>query len=287
MSILSNKVRVGTVGITVAAMSLAALPASAAMSPTSGAPSQTGNYEFVDGNGQASKQASIGIVSGGITGAVAGGPVGAVVGMVVGAWLGDRYHRKSVANDTLAAQNHALTASLGRSEEERRGLAGKLDLASQSLTAVQGQRAELDRTVQLSDDIETDVGFRTADASINTLQLAALRKIGALAASLPPGAKVQVDGYADPRGPVTLNDDLSLRRAEAVAVTLEQAGCPQDKLVIAGHGSSSSTSPRGDLDGYAFDRRVTVRLEGAAVAQSVGSTPAVADAAPVAHGLPQ
>jgi outer membrane protein OmpA-like peptidoglycan-associated protein len=158
-------------------------------------------------------------------------------------------------------------------------LAGKLNLASQSLTAVEAQRAELDHTVQLSDDIETDVAFKTATASINTLQLPALRKIGALAAALPPGAKVRIDGYADPRGPATFNDDLSLRRAEAVALTLEQAGVPQDRLMIAGHGAEESTSPRGDLDAYAFDRRVTVRLQSAAVAQqSTGPNSTVADA---------
>jgi outer membrane protein OmpA-like peptidoglycan-associated protein len=268
MSILSNKVRVATVGITVAAMSLAAFPASAAQAAAAGAQQP------------ASKQENIGVFTGLAVGAAAGGPIGAMVGVIAGAWLGDHYHRQSVANHALAARNHDLTASLSRSEEDRRGLAGRLDLTTQSLTATQAQQAELDRTVQLSDDIETDVGFKTADASVNDLQLPALRKIGALAASLPPGAKVRVDGYADPRGPATLNDDLSLRRAEAVALMLEKAGCPQEKLVIAAHGSAQSTSPHGDLDAYAFDRRVTVRLEGTAVAQSTdgqgGPQPALA-----------
>jgi outer membrane protein OmpA-like peptidoglycan-associated protein len=270
MSILNNKVRVGTVGITVAAMSLAALPASATQNAVE----------------PASKQENIGVLTGLAVGAAAAGPIGAMVGMVAGALLGNHYHKQSVANHALAVQNHALTASLGRSEQERRELAGKLDLTTQSLAATEAQRAELDRTVQLSDDIETNVAFKTADASINNLQLPALRKIGALAASLPLGAKVRIDGYADPRGPATLNDDLSLRRAETVALTLEQAGCPQDRLVIEAHGSSQSTSPRGDLDAYAFDRRVTVRLEGTAVAQSTQSGPAVADVTPVAPAVP-
>jgi outer membrane protein OmpA-like peptidoglycan-associated protein len=274
MSILSNKIRVGTVGITVAAMSLAALPASAAPTAVPGAP-QAG-----------SRQETVGVFTGLAVGAAAGGPIGAMVGMVAGAWLGDRYHRQSAANHALAARDHDLAASLGRSEEERRGLAGRLDLATQSLAATRAQRAELDRTVQLSDDIETEVAFRTADASINSLQLPALRKIGALAAALPPGAKVRIDGYADPRGPATLNDDLSLQRAEAVALALEQAGCPQDKLLIEAHGASQSRSPRGDLDGYAFDRRVTVQLEGAAVAQSARPAPAVADATAVTSASP-
>ncbi len=280
MSILSNKIRVGTVGVTLAAMSLAALPASAA---TTAAGTQQ----------HASKQENIGVFTGLAVGAAAGGPIGAMVGMVAGAWLGDRYHRESVASHTLAAQNHdltaqnqALTASLGQSEQDREALAGKLGITNRSLAATEAQRAELDRTVQLSDDIQTDVAFRTADAAVNNLQLPALRKIGALAASLPAGAKVRIDGYADPRGPATLNDDLSLRRAEAVALALQKAGCPQDRLVVAAHGSSQSTSPQGDLDAYAFDRRVTVRLESAAVAQATGSVPAVADATSVAPQSP-
>lgn len=273
MSILSNKVRVATVGVTVAAMSLAALPASAAQTAAN-APQH------------ASKQENIGVFTGLAVGAAAAGPIGAMVGMVAGAWLGDRYHRESAANHSLAAQNEALAASLGHTERERAALAGKLGLASQSLAATEAQRAELDRTVQLSDDIETDVAFRTADASINALQLPALRKLGALAASLPPGDKVRIDGYADPRGPATLNDDLSLRRAEAVALTLEQAGVPQDRLVIDAHGASDSASPRGDLDAYAFDRRVTVRLQAATVAQAGEPVSTVADATPVTSGSP-
>ncbi|HEV2272258.1 MAG TPA: OmpA family protein [Steroidobacteraceae bacterium] len=280
MSILSNKVRVG-LGITVAAMSLAALPASAAQTAPAGAQQS------------ASKQENIGVLTGAAVGAAAGGPIGAMAGMIAGALLGHHYHEQAVANRALAARNHdlaaqnnVLAANLGRSEDERGELAGKLGLANESLTAVKSQRAELDRTVQLSDDIETDVGFKTADASINSMQLPALRKIGALAASLPPGTKVRIDGYADPRGAATFNDDLSLRRAEAVALTLEKSGCPQDKLVIAAHGSSGSTSPRGDLDAYAFDRHVTVRLQGVAVAQSGGSLPAVADVTPVAPRSP-
>jgi outer membrane protein OmpA-like peptidoglycan-associated protein len=277
MSILSNKVRLGTVGITVAAMSLAALPASAAQAAGRAQPA-------------ASKQENIGVLTGAAVGAAAAGPIGAMVGMVAGALLGHHYHQQSVANHALTARNHALavqnqalSASLGQSEQEREGLAGKLSLATQSLASVQTQRAELDRTVQLSDDIETDVVFKTADASINSLERPALRKIGALAAALPAGAKVRVDGYADPRGPATLNDRLSLQRAQAVALALEKAGVPQDRLVIEGHGASQSTSPKGDLDAYAFDRRATVRLEGAAAvaraAGSGGSGAEVADAA--------
>src|SRR5579872_6198558 len=127
MSILGNKVRVG-LGITVAAMSFAALPVSAA---TAASTQQA-----------ASKQENIGVFTGAAVGAAAGGPIGAVVGMVAGALLGHHYHQQSVANHDLSAQNQTLMASLNQSDQAREALAGKLDLATQSLATTEAQRAE-------------------------------------------------------------------------------------------------------------------------------------------------
>ena len=42
---------------------------------------------------------------------------------------------------------------------------------------------------------------------------------------------------------------------------LTAAGVPAGRIVIEAHGKSESQSEAGDLDGYAFDRRVSVRLE--------------------------
>ncbi len=90
-----------------------------------------------------------------------------------------RVSREIAATHTLAAQNRALAASLGRSEAVRRGLSGKLTLATQSLAAAKAQRAELDRMARMSDDIETDVTFTTADASINRLELPSVPSVRA------------------------------------------------------------------------------------------------------------
>ena len=84
-----------------------------------------------------------------------------------------------------------------------------------------------------------------------------LMKLGALAASMPD-VKVRVAGYADPRGSEKVNDELSRRRAEAVAEVLAQAGVAKDHMIVEGHGKAESTSMEGDVDGYAFDRKVTV-----------------------------
>ena len=104
-----------------------------------------------------------------------------------------------------------------------------------------------------------DVNFRTNDDSIAVQTMPPLLKLGALALAVPE-ARVRVAGYADPRGSDAYNDQLSLRRAQAVAAVLASAGVPAERILIEAHGKSEADCGEGDLDGYAFERRVTVRL---------------------------
>jgi len=238
MNTLTTRLRAGTLGVTLATACAAALPAYA-QDGTSGQ--------------SASKQENIGVATGFTVGAVAAGPVGAIVGAAAGAWLGDRYHRQSVSSA-------ALTTDLSKSETERTRLAQNVAQLNGSLAETKARGEKLDQALKFTDEIQTDVGFRTNDATINTQAMPPLLKLGALAASLPD-VKVRVAGYADPRGSDSVNDALSRQRAEAVAAVLATAGIAQDRLIVEAHGKSESTSTDGDLDGYAFDRRVTVRLE--------------------------
>jgi len=240
MSTQTPKVRVRTLGLTLAAACAAALPVHANQPPAG--PSHP-----------ASKQENIGVVSGLAIGAVIGGPIGAVIGGAAGAALGDHYHKQKVKNAELAGD-------LSKSETERTALAKNVTDLNGSLTKSQERAGELDQTVSRTDQLETDVGFRTDDASIDTKSMSPLLKMGALAASMPD-VKVRVSGYADPRGSAKYNEELSKRRAEAVAAVLAQAGMSNDQLIVEAHGKSESTSAEGDMDSYALDRRVTVRLE--------------------------
>ena len=223
----ARALRAPALGLTLAAACAAALPVHAQERAAS----------------TASKQENIGVVSGLAVGAAAGGPFGAVIGAAAGAWLGDRYHRQSTESVTLATD-------LSKSESQRKELAQN----------VNAKKSQLDETVTRTEEIGTDVGFRTNDTSINSLLVPPLLKLGALAAAMPD-VKVRIVGYADPRGSVALNDALSKHRAEAVAAVLAQAGVAPDQVVIEAHGKADSQSTEGDLDGYAFDRRVSVRLE--------------------------
>jgi outer membrane protein OmpA-like peptidoglycan-associated protein len=238
MQALTSKVRSAAFGLALAGS--LALPALACGDPG-------------DERGEGSKAADAGAVAGITVGALLGGPIGAVVGGGAGALLGDRYHRQAKKSD-------ALTQDLGASEAERARLAQDLPQRSGSLAEAQARGEQLGATLQRTDQVGLDVGFRTNDDGIAVQSMTPLLKLGALVAAMPQ-ARIRIAGYADPRGSDAYNDELSLRRAQSVAAVLSSAGVPSERIAIEAHGKAESTSTAGDLDAYALDRRVTVRVE--------------------------
>jgi outer membrane protein OmpA-like peptidoglycan-associated protein len=209
--------------------------------------------ETPDPPGAGSKQADLGAVTGLAVGAVAAGPIGAVVGTAAGALLGDRYHRQ-------AQSRAALVADLERSETQRAELAQNVAKLDGSLLEARAHGAELAAQLGHTDQLGLDVSFRTDDDAVAAQAMSPLLKLGALAASLPQ-AQVCVAGYADARGSEAYNNELSLHRAMNVAAVLTSAGVPRERIVIEAHGKSAAGDADGDGDAYAFERRVTVRLQ--------------------------
>jgi outer membrane protein OmpA-like peptidoglycan-associated protein len=206
----------------------------------------------VEPPGAGSKPADFGAVTGLAIGAVAAGPVGAVVGAAAGALLGDRYHHQA---QTAAA----LTAELRQSEDQRAQLTGNVAALDDALSQAQARGTELAAELAHTDQLGLDVSFRTDDDSVAAQAMSPLLKLGALAASMPQ-TEISVAGFADPRGSDAYNQELSRRRALNVAAVLTSAGVPSERIRIEAHGKDAAP-PDGDLDTYAFERRVSVRLQ--------------------------
>jgi len=232
MNVWTTRLRGPALGLALGTALLAAIPAQAAEKAKS------------------SKPENVGVMSGLVIGAFAGGPIGAVVGAAGGAILGDHIHRKDV-------KNAQLTASLSKSEVEKQQLMADL---SQAMAHGEKLGQELDETVGKTRDLEAAFAFRTNDSKLSADDVARLQKIGTLAGALPQ-VKVRVSGFTDPRGTEEFNAALSQKRADSVAGVLSAAGIPADRIVIEAHGEQDSNSADGDLEGYAFERRVTVRIE--------------------------
>ncbi|MCC6170849.1 MAG: OmpA family protein [Gammaproteobacteria bacterium] len=185
-----------------------------------------------EASARASKPESVGVAGGFAVGAAAGGPIGALVGAAAGGWLGDRMHRES--------RDHAAT-------RER-------------LAAADRRAAGLSMHLM----------FRTADAQVRVDDEPLLAQFAALATAMP-AATVHVTGFTDPRGSARYNAALATERASGVAARLIDAGVPADRLVV-GAEIAEPLDPAAavDLDGYAFQRRVTLRIQAPATTTQGG-----------------
>ena len=74
------------------------------------------------------------------------------------------------------------------------------------------------------------------------------------------GMLIRVEGFADARGNVEYNAQLSADRALAVQDALIRAGVPSGRIVLDSYGEQFSRSDESDLDGLAMERRVELSL---------------------------
>jgi len=182
-----------------------------------------------------SKRGGAGFAGGALVGAAAGGPVGMVVGAVAGGLMGERSHKKQ--------------EQLARRKAEAALLAGQVESLESSLTSIEGKAGQVWTTVQ----------FRTGETAVRDNDRARIARLGALVAGLPD-VRVRVSGFADSRGDDALNQTLSQERADTVALELEKAGFPKERMIVEAMGERfASTEARSD--DQAFERCVEIRFE--------------------------
>jgi outer membrane protein OmpA-like peptidoglycan-associated protein len=231
MNANARKVHRTVVGFGLACAVAAALPCVAA-----DAPPVTDTVTVKSGK-SAPAEENIGFISGLAIGAVAGGPIGAIAGGITGAVLGEHYHKQK-------ALNHALAADLSGSDAQR---------AKLTQTVMQ-----LDGSLDHARELTLNIGFRTGESKLTADDVDQLTTVGQLASGMT-GIKLKVSGHADPRGSQDYNTALSKERAEAVAAVLTNAGLSPERIQIEALGAAGDAGIR-DLDTYAFERRVTVKM---------------------------
>lgn len=208
-----------------------------------------------------SRDSNIGIIAGGVLGAIVGGPPGAIAGMAVGGVTVDR-DQKIRRNEELSQGIAALTVERDSLQSDNRSQRARLVDLAQRL-------GELETLVEsrvdaglLAQGLELEVGFRTDSASLPDGASGALEALAGLLQALP-GMAVHLDGYADPRGDERHNLQLSAARAEAVRDRLIEAGVAPERIRLTAHGAREKLAPdaSADPDGWALQRRVSIRLE--------------------------
>lgn len=111
-----------------------------------------------------------------------------------------------------------------------------------------------------AEELVLTVRFRTDSVQLETEDVRGLAQYAGVAAATRD-TTIRISGFADPRGAASYNEQLSWRRAMAVAQVLEAAGVPAARMVIEGKGAQAPADGPVDLDGFAFARRVTVSIE--------------------------
>jgi outer membrane protein OmpA-like peptidoglycan-associated protein len=94
----------------------------------------------------------------------------------------------------------------------------------------------------------------------STLLGSAMDKLSQVADVLKdePDHRIIVEGHTDSRGSDELNQNLSMRRADAVRAYLITRGVPADRIEAAGLGSSRPVADNASAEGRADNRRVEI-----------------------------
>lgn len=134
----------------------------------------------------------------------------------------------------------------------------------QNVTALERNVVEIDRQTTAGEEtvisLASDVLFDSNEA---TVPKRASTKVDELVEDIPDGAAVDVHGHTDSIDTDEYNQDLSERRAEAVAAILEEVR-PDLELQVEGFGESEPVEPN-EVDGEdnpqgrALNRRVEIR----------------------------
>jgi outer membrane protein OmpA-like peptidoglycan-associated protein len=171
-------------------------------------------------------------------GAGAGAATGAAVGGAVAGWKG-----AAVGGVTGAVAGGVAGHLLDKQAEELR----RKDIAA--------TRTANGILVQLKNELL----FETNSA---TLKPGATQHLGELADVLIkyPDDRIEVVGFTDSTGSEAYNQELSIRRAEAVRRVLVQRGIPEKRAMAVGLGEAQPVATNDTAVGRAKNRRVELRI---------------------------
>ncbi|MEP5764354.1 MAG: OmpA family protein [Halieaceae bacterium] len=182
-------------------------------------------------------------------GVALGGPVGLVGGALVATWMDGTIDTAAQAEDSL----DQLTLARADLEQSQ----SRLAQASADLEEVRS--ANLQYAQLVLDQLELEMLFKTNATELTPTGQQRLARLAEFLAANPAIA-IRLDGYADPRGEETYNEQLSLGRVSHVARTLAEYGVDAQRIESFSHGASQSSAGQGDYDAYALERAVKINL---------------------------
>lgn len=200
----------------------------------------------------------LGAATGAIIGAATGKPgagaaIGGAIGAVGGGLMGDQLQQQETVAQEQQRQLEQQQQELARNRELLEELKRK---------HLDAQETERGIVVNLP-----DVLFEFGKATLTGNARVKVRDIADALNNIAPKRQVSVEGHTDSIGSEAYNQRLSEHRAEAVAISLENAGVRNQRITTRGFGKrypvASNTNPDGTDNpaGRAKNRRVEVVIE--------------------------
>ena len=176
-----------------------------------------------------------------------GAGIGAAAGAVLGAVLGE-----GEADKILGGA--AVGAGIGA------GVGAYMDKQEEKLAHIPGTRVERVGEDLLLVHFESDVLFAVDSTLLNADSRAALDEASKVLLDYPKTAIV-VQGHTDSTGTEVHNQDLSERRAKAVASYLIGRGIDAQRITSLGYGEGHPIATNDTTEGRSLNRRVDLLLK--------------------------
>jgi outer membrane protein OmpA-like peptidoglycan-associated protein len=180
----------------------------------------------------AGKRTAIGAGAGTLVGAGVGALVGGKKGALIGAGVG-----------ALAGGSVGLYL-----DKQAKELA--------ELEAAEVKRTENGLLVQMKSDILFDSG----SSALKPESIDQLSKMGDILAKYGDD-RIRIEGYTDAQGSNAYNEELSLRRADAVKRVLVGRGVQEKQITALGMGEVQPVADNGTAVGRAKNRRVVLNID--------------------------
>jgi len=200
----------------------------------------------------------LGAATGAIIGAAVGNPAaGAAIGGAVGAAGGALVGNELQKREQVANENEQVIAQQRQELAKNRELLE--ELKKQNLEARETERGVV---VNLP-----DVLFEFGKANLTSGARDKTRDIAGVLTNQAQGRRVSIEGHTDSIGSDSANQALSERRADSVAVALENEGVGKERIATKGYGKRYPVAPNRNSDGTdnpsgrVKNRRVEVIIE--------------------------
>ncbi len=170
----------------------------------------------------------------------------------------DRAKREAEAAQAQAAQAQAQAQAAQQqaaaAQQQNAALAQRAAVLEALLVELQAVKTERGYVVTIG-----DVLFATNQATLTPNGMSTLRKLADVMAQ-NPNRTVLVEGFTDSTGSSSYNQELSQRRAEAVASALGSLGVPRDRIAMRAYGQAFPVAPNDTAANRQLNRRVEIVL---------------------------